>query len=217
MIPSVLAEVGEVRKQVPPILKEVEETRKAIPPILEESAAIRKQIPPILEESAAIREQIPPILDEIKQTREAIPGFLSEGQRLVDSARTAGQEASKGAVTGVITGIFTAPFTIVGNIGKKLGLSSEEMKQYSDQDLALLDDAIKKVLLSDEVGTTQSWRNKKSGNSGAVTLKSIETSGDRQCKIVHIEGKKNGAELTNVDKRICRNADGKWDVSDEEP
>ena len=213
LIPPVLTEVAEVRRQMPAILQEVEKTRESIPPILQESAEIRKQIPPVLKESAEIRKQIPPILAEVKQTRESIPGTLQEVQRLVDSARTAGKEASKGAVTGVITGIITAPFAIVGNIGKKLGLSDDELKNYSDKDIELLGNAINQVLMSDKIGATQSWENDQNNVVGTVTLKSIVVSDGRQCKIVHITGKKGNAVVTDVDKKICQTPDGKWDVS----
>ena len=226
LIPPILKEVEETRKLVSPILEEVRLTREQIPSILQESGKIREQIPPILQESGKIREQIPsilkesgkirkqipPILKEVEKTREAIPPMMNRADKMIASARTAGQEASKGAVTGVFTGILTAPFAIVGNVGKKaIGLTDEEVKDYGDKDLELLKQAGQEALMSGKIGVSKSWKNPESGYSGKMTLVSIDSSGERECRVIRLQAWKKGDLKKDRKIKLCLNDSQQWE------
>ena len=208
LVPPILEEMRLTREQIPTILQESGKIREQIPPILQESGKIREQIPSILEESSKIRKQIPPILKEVENTREAIPPMMDRADKMIASARTAGQEASKGAVTGVLTGILTAPFAIVGNA---IGLSDEEAKDYSDKDLELLKQAGQEVLMSGKTGASKSWKNPESGYSGKMTLDSIDSSGKRECRVIHLQAWKQGDLKKDRQIKFCLNDSEQWE------
>lgn len=223
-IPVILAEVGEIRKQIPeitkdveaivaqipPILKEVEALRtQTIPPILEEVAALRTQtIPPILDEVAAIRTTtIPPILDQVESIHGDIPGYFDRADRIVAEAKTAGQEASEGAVKGVFTGIIKAPMSLVSGLGGAMGGKIEATPE--DTEIALQAAAI--VFQSDKKGTSQSFENPETDLSGTITLRSIRKVDGRTHKTVRLVASKKGKKLAEVDIEAAAREDGTWE------
>lgn len=211
-IPSILQETGKIREQIPPILKEVEKTRKQIPSILKEVKAVRKELPAVLKSTDKASDAIVLAAREVEKTREAIPPMLDRADQVIAGARVAGQEASKGAVTGVITGIFTAPFAIVGNIGKSVvGLSDKEARDYGEKDLELLKQAGQEALISGKVGTSKEWENPESGFSGKMTLISIDTSGERECRVIHLQSWKRGKLKNDKQIKLCLNEDQQWE------
>lgn len=212
-IPPVLSEVTEIRKLVPPMLEEVRLTREQIPAILQESGKIREQVPSVLQESARIREQIPSILTEVEKSREMVPPTLDRVDQMIANARTVGQESGKGAVTGVITGILAAPFTIVGNIGKNVvGLSDEELKEFSEKDLELLKQAGQEALKSGKVDTSKAWKNPESGYSGKMTLIAIDKSDERECRVIRLQAWKDGSLKKDKEVTLCLNEHQQWEV-----
>lgn len=229
LVPPVLEEVRLTREQIPPILNEVAKVRQQIPPILTEMAQVRQQLPLILEEAKNTRQMIPrvlktvngvtqevekirplvpKVLTQVEKTREAIPEMMDRADKLVAQARQAGQEASKGAVTGVLTGIITAPFNLIGSLGKKvLGISEEEQKQLTDQDIKIMTQSGQILLNSNEVNLVQEWKNPESNHHGKMTLNNIKVasagSGEPLCKDIHLEVWESNKVLLNKVVTYC--------------
>jgi len=247
LIPGILHEVEETRKLVPPILKEVEQTRLHIPPILKEVEQTRQQIPPILKEVEAVRKEmpavlksadkasnavvvmskeikatrplVPQVLKEVETTRESIPPMLDRADAMIEKARVAGQEASTGAVTGFFKGLITAPFALVGDAGKAItGMSDEEIKQLTQKDLKLGEDAALYLLNNGVKGEAKKISNPDSGFSATLKLVSESTREDDfttlECRTIFYEGYKNGERLNTVNRTLCKEEDGGWDIDE---
>ena len=212
LIPPIINEVSEVRKEIPAILHEVAETRKVIPPILDEVEATRKVIPDVLSEVKKTRQQIPPILQEVKTTRESLPGLLEDANKLVDKARTAGRDASQGAVTGFFSGIFRAPFAIVGDIGSTVfNLDQVEKDEYTQDDLNQVYAAALELLNSKHTGETKNIVSKDGTIKTKITLTKIDTGGEYPCKTMRFLSEKKGKIITDKESTVCKNEEGKWD------
>ncbi len=229
-IPPVIEEVAEIRKQIPAILKEVQLTRNQIPKILAEVEATRNELPQIIEivdkssnaviqvtkESKAIRNITPQILAEVKKTRESIPSTLNRVDELIEKAHETGHEAGSGAVKGFYTGIFTAPFAFVGNIVQSVfGMSESEAKDYSEKDKAIFTKTAKEVLALTNIDAFREWDNKESGHYGKITLKSIDRTEGKDCRVIHVQTWKSGQEKYNKNVKICKNKDGAWEGAKE--
>ena len=228
LVPPVIDQVDAVTKQVPPILKQVELTRQQVPPILKESAAIRKELPTMLatadrasasvsEISTQVEAALPRVdraLDEVKITRESVPGTLDRVDGLIDKARDAGKEASQGAVTGFFSGIIMAPFSLVADVGRSIaGLTVEEARDFTEQDLELNKQAALLLLNQGELGDTQKWQNENSGNNGVVSVIDIYKGGeysDLGCRKLRFEYYQSGKRLTDTERAFCKNDDGEW-------
>lgn len=242
LVPDILKEVEEIRKIIPPILDEVEQTRKMIPPILGEVEQTRNQIPAILKESEAIRGElpavlastdkasaavadvskqveatrplIPEVLKEVKTTRESIPPMMDRADGLIEQARVAGKEASKGAVTGFFSGLITAPFDLVGDAGRGIsGMSSSEAKAYTDKDFQLNEETSLILLNTGSLGDKQAWKNTESGNHGIVHLSDIYSEGeyaDIDCRTLITDFYKQGELFKEARRSFCKNEEGKW-------
>ena len=245
LIPDILHEVEETRKLVPPILKEVEQTRLQIPPILKEVEQTRLQIPPILKEVEAVRKEvpaitkstdnaayavvvmskevkatrplIPEILKEVETTRESIPPLLDRADAMINRARTAGEEASSGAVSGFFKGLITAPFTLVGDAGKAVtGMTDEEMKKFTDKDIDLYKQASLDLLNNGKQGDTREVKNPDSGNSATLKLVSIENKEEdfttSECRTLQVETYRKGERVNTSNSTFCKEEGGGWDV-----
>jgi len=231
LIPGILHEVEETRKLVPSILKEVEQTRQQIPPILKEVEAVRKEMPAVLKsadkasnavvvmskEIKATRPLIPQFLKEVETTRESIPPMLDRADAMIDKARTAGQEASSGAVTGFFKGLVTAPFALVGDAGKAItGMSDEEIKQLTEKDLDLIKAAMLYLLNNGTKGEAKEISNPGSGFSATFKLVSESTREEDfatvDCRTIFYDGYKNGNRLKTVNRTFCKEKGGGWDL-----
>ena len=246
LIPDILSEVEAVRKTVPPILDEVAAVRQTIPPVLTEVEQTRKQIPAILDESKAIRGELPAVLatadrasasvnevstqveaslprvdrtlDEVVITRESVPGTLDRVEGLIDKARVAGREASQGAVTGFFSGIFMAPFALVADAGRSIaGLSVEEAKEYTAEDLELNKQAALYLLNGGEVKEQKQWSNDNSGHYGVVTLEREYQGGEYaeiDCRTLSFTFYENDELQTDAERSFCKNDAGEWTFDD---
>ena len=247
LIPDILHEVGEIRELVPPILAEVEQTRLHIPPILEEVAQTREQIPPILKEVEAVRNEMPAVLKsadkasdavvamsreieatrplvpemlkEVETTRESIPPMLDRVDGMIEQARTAGQEASCGAVTGFFKGLITTPFKLVGDAGKTItGMSDEEIKLFTEKDLDLIEATVIGILNNGKRGDIEEMNNPGSGFSGSVKLVSIDNREEDfttiDCRTLQMEAYKDGERIKTVNRTFCMEEGDGWDIDE---
>lgn len=243
LVPPILNEVEETRKLIPPILKEVEQARKMIPPILKEMEQTRKQIPAVLKEAEAIRGElpavlasankassavadvakqveatrplIPEVLKEVETTRESIPAMLDRADGLIEKARAAGKEASKGAVTGLFSGIIMAPFALVKDAGRGIsGMTEEEAKQLDKKDFELVEQASSYLLNTGTKGEERKWENTGSGNHGIVVLTDIYSEGEYaeiDCRSLQLKLYKKSKLIKEVLRSFCKDDNGKWD------
>ncbi|MCI0505192.1 MAG: hypothetical protein L0Z73_03700 [Gammaproteobacteria bacterium] len=209
-IPLILDEVAKIREQVPPILKEVEATRQHIPGIVDATNNAATAVTKAAKEIEATRPLVPQILNEVEKTRKFIPAQLDRAERMIADARAAGQQASEGAVTGVITGIFKAPFKLVGNIGKKLGLSGEEMRGLTEEDLQIMHEA-SKFLATARVDDAQAWKNPATGANGTITLLNIFQKDGKECRKGGFEIWKQGKTRVAKEVSFCQDSQGVWE------
>lgn len=247
LIPDILNEVAETRKLVPPILKEIEQTRLHIPPILKEVEQTREQIPSILNEVEAVRKElpamlksadkasnavvvmskeikatrplVPQVLKEVETTRESIPPMLDRADAMIDKARTAGQEASSGAVTGFFKGLITTPFKLVGDAGKSItGMSEEEMQDFTDKDFDLIELSALFLLNNGKQGDVKDISNPDSGFSGSIKLVSIDTREEDfstvNCRTLQMEANKDGERIKTVNRTFCKEDGSGWDLDE---
>ncbi len=247
LVPPILNEVEETRKLIPPILKEVEQTRKMIPPILKEVEQTRKMIPAVLKESEAIRGELPAVLasadkasdavagvskqveatrplisevlKEVETTRESIPPMMDRADGLIEKARVAGKEASKGAVTGIFSGIIMAPFALVADMGRGIaGLSAEEAKHFDEKDFELIEQVSFYLLDNGSKGEERQWNNAETGSRGIVKLTEIYTEGEYSefdCRTLTFKLYKKDDLIRESSRSFCKNEDGKWDFEDD--
>lgn len=212
MIEPVTKQIENINKLVPPILEEVKQSRELIPPIIKEVKEVRKEIPAILHEVEQTRKIIPPVLKEVKATRESLPGLITDANKLVDKARSAGKEASSGAVTGFFSGIFRAPFAIVGDIGSTVfGMDQKEKEQYSQEDLNRVYQAALELLNSDIINTKKEITSQDGSIKTTITLTKIDTTGEYLCKSMHFHSVKGKKVISDKDSTVCKNEEGKWD------
>src|SRR5690606_4339368 len=98
------------------------------------------------------------VIREIALTREAIDPTLDRLDAMIERARSTGRKASEGAVTGVFSGILAAPFRILGGIGSSLaGLTREEAKHFSEEELAEYARMGSAILETGEQGESIEW------------------------------------------------------------
>ena len=231
LIPDVLHEIEQTRKLVPPVLEEIEQTRQQIPPVLKQVEAIRQDIPAVLKsadkasdavvaaanEIKATRPLVPKFLKQVEITREAIPLMLDRGDAMIDKARTAGKEASSGAVTGFFKGLITTPFVLVGDAGRALtGMTDEEMKEYTEKDFDLLETAALDLLNNGKRNDLKKISNPESGMSATLKLVSIETKEEDfvtiECRALQSETYKNGERKKTTNRTFCKEEGGGWDT-----
>ena len=217
---------------IPPILSEVEETRKQIPALLKESEAIRGELPAVLasadkasdavagvsKQVEATRPLVTDVLQEVATTRESIPPMMDRADVLIEKARVAGKEASEGAVTGLFTGIIRAPFALVASAGRGLtDLSEEEAKTFNDKDFSLVKQASLYLLNNGSKGDRREWRNEDSENRGIVQLTRIYTGGEYSeidCRTLKITLHKQDKLVKDSQRSFCKNDEGEWDFDE---
>ncbi|WP_221076353.1 hypothetical protein [Agarivorans aestuarii] len=197
LIPEVLSRVDDINAQLPLIMDEVAAISQAIEPVLEQTEAWREELPAILKrvdetnttvrgtnkEIAKVVPQVPLILAESEALRIEIPEMIASADDLVSKAEDAGKEASKGLVTGFVGGILSSPFNLIGKIGdnttERLGLKSTD--SITDEDRDEYEKAMKKLMKRPKQGAKEQWSNRKSGNSGVITIKTVAMQGEVQC------------------------------------
>jgi len=214
-LPALLTEIQHVRTQIPEILKEVARVREQIPPILAEAQKTRVLVPGILNEMAKTRALVPGVLNELAKTRESIPPLLARSERLVEKAKKTGKKASEGAVTGIFTGIINAPFAILSSVGKQIiGLTQEEVKLLSKQDLQQIQTLSLEILGSKNIGDSRTWHSDSTDHMSKISLKKIDNTGDEPCRTLHIQTWK--GKNIEEDKLVetCHNEVGEWELQD---
>ncbi|MCW8933985.1 MAG: RT0821/Lpp0805 family surface protein [Gammaproteobacteria bacterium] len=203
-IPSILAEVKENRLLVPGIVKEVEQLRLQVPLILNEVKAIREEMPVILSELEAYRKLVPDVLTEVAAVREIIPPTLDRAERLAQEVRSAGQEASEGAVLGLFSGIIKLPFKMFGGIKEKF-----ETAKLSDSDVDKIRQASINALQAN-IGTTHKWTNTDSKHSGEVKVVSETSDDGKHCRKLNITVNKNNRQIDSQNTQVCQLDNGEW-------
>jgi len=212
-LPAILVEVKEVREQIPAVLVEVKEIRQQVPLLLTEVKLYRQQIPLILDEVKSVRILVPDILTEVASTREAIPPMLAQGERMISEARSAGRQASEGAVTGVFTGIIKAPFKLVGGLGRSMfGSSSREVVGFTESDENLAGNTAVTILDHGKLGEKLSWANPESGNDGTVTFVEVKMIDGKECRVLMNIVRITGDEKIKNNVTACLNENSEWEM-----
>jgi len=233
LIPPILAEVSATREQIPAILDEVKGIRETIPPILAEVDKTREQIPAVLDEVAAVREQLPSVLASVDSVsaemkayrpiasdallqvdgiRKEMPLTLDRVDGMIDKARVAARDASSGMVTGALGGLITAPFRLVGNFGSSvMGLSSDEADDYTEEDLALVQEHGKDLVSAGKLNDSRSWKNLDTNQSFKISLKKIYSKDDRECRDLHVQSWAGSKVTLEKDIKLCLNDSDEWE------
>ncbi|VAX06577.1 hypothetical protein MNBD_GAMMA25-1945 [hydrothermal vent metagenome] len=240
LIPAILVEVSATREAIPPILGEVKNIRESIPPILTEVSKTREQIPAILDEVAAVREQLPatlatadkasdavvsvstemkayqPIatdaLVQMEGVRKEVPVILDRVDAMIGQARVAARDASSGMITGFLGGVITAPFRLVGNFGSSvMGLSKSEVDDYTDEDIALVEEHGKDLITSGILDESRKWKNFDRDQNFEVSLVKIYVQNNRECRDLRIQAWKQTNQVLDTEVKICLNEKGEWD------
>ena len=243
LVPMLLAESRKVREAIPPVLSEIQKTRELVPKVLAETTLVRDQVSIMLMEVQAMREQlpiiiktadktcdtinfatvemsetrklIPVIVAEITKTREAIPSMLQQAEQITKSARTAGKQASEGAITGLVTGITKAPFKLIGDIGKSLVvILNVDEERIADEDREIINSTMRPLLVSGAKGDSQRWQNGKNNHKGTITLTDIVTLDNNVCKTLYIETILDNDDIVKKNITACMNDNSEWDTLD---
>ncbi|GDY24801.1 hypothetical protein [Agarivorans sp. Toyoura001] len=197
LIPEVLERIDVINQQLPIIIDEVTTISQAIEPILAESDAWRGELPAVLkrvddtnttvrgtnQQIAKVVPQVPLILAESEALRVEIPEMIASADELVGKAEEAGKEASRGLVSGFVGGILTSPFNLIGKIGEntteRLGFKNADSLTETDREQYAK--AMKKLMKAPKQDAKEQWSNRRSGNSGLITIKSIDKQGQAIC------------------------------------
>ncbi len=246
-IPPILDEVAEVRKQIPPLLQRVDDVNSQITPLLdqvESTVAVvdktQQQIPDLLSTADraidsldTTRDQVVPLvpqaLEEVRLTRESINPTLDrvetiiddayvKGQSTIESAQTAGQEASEGAVKGFFTGIVKLPFQLVGTLASPItkNLSPDVAKQLTEKDLEIMAETGRQVVQSGRVDRERRWENPESGNSGSISVVRFFELKGLECIEARIKiNNRRDRQIQDKLNEFCRTADGEWTLASE--
>ena len=203
------------REQIPSVLSEVAKSREQLPAILDTANNVSNAVVVAAGEMEKTRPLVPQVLDQVEKTRNAMPGIMDRAEDLISQAKTAGREASKGAVTGVLTGIVTAPFDIIGNVGKKvIGAGEEEDNVLPEEDLALATKSVMSLLDSNKLNAYKEWADSKTNHRGRATLKSIDEVSDeyngQECKDVFVQVWEGDESIFEKLVTLCRNDKNEW-------
>jgi surface antigen len=84
--------------------------------------------------------------------------------------------------------------------------------KFNADDFRMQREAQDSVLASTDIGTTRSWANPATGNSGSIKLlRSFQSSDGRECKRIRITNQA-GAEKGVSIMNMCRSGAGPWRV-----
>ncbi len=82
--------------------------------------------------------------------------------------------------------------------------------KFNAEDRRLQGEAREAVLASTDNGTTRSWENPATGNSGSIELlRSFQSSDGRECKRIRINTQA-GPSKNAATMNMCRSGQGKW-------
>ncbi len=240
LIPPILAEVSATRKQIPAILKEVKGIRESIPPILNEVDKTREQLPAVLDEVAAVREQLPAMLAsadkaseavvavsaemkayqpiatdallQLEGVRKEVPVTLDRVDGMIAQARVAARDASSGMITGALGGLISAPFRLAGSFGSSvLGLSKDEADDYTEEDIALVQEHGKDLVIGGKLNDSRSWKNLDTDQRFKVTLAKVYSVDDFECRDLYLQSWEGTTVVLERDIKLCLNSEGKWE------
>jgi len=205
-VPLVLAEVEANRLLVPDILREVQQVRLQVPLILTEVKAVRETLPALLTEVEAYRVLMPDVLNEVAAVREIIPPTMDRAEVLASEIRSAGQEASEGAVMGLFSGIIKLPFKMFGGIQekfKKADLSDADVQEIRQASI---------IALQAEVGSIHKWNNPDTQHSGEVVVLSETHNEGKHCRKLSITVSKSNKKLDSQTTQVCQLDGGEWEL-----
>jgi surface antigen len=89
---------------------------------------------------------------------------------------------------------------------------SHWLPQLEQEDLELVKNTARVQMNGKKVGTTLSWSNNKTGNSGTVTLIEIFEDKGRKCRTNRHEIRQQAQAPRVHTVSICQNADGTWQI-----
>lgn len=84
--------------------------------------------------------------------------------------------------------------------------------ELSDADRGLLEQSIRSVLESGEVGAVDSWQNPETGISGESTLLETYMEGDTSCGRVDFQIRRHG-RVAPFDLLFCQRPNGTWGIA----
>ncbi|MCR9255488.1 MAG: hypothetical protein NXI16_05270 [Alphaproteobacteria bacterium] len=227
-MPDLLAESTALRETVPGILTEVAEARAALDRAVSEMAEARQTLPDLLAsvdatavaldkaalEIEAVRPLIPEVLDEAVAIRNRIDPTLDRLDAVVANARSAGQEASEGAVSGLLTGILKAPFSLFGGFGGGDDLRSlAGTEMLTQDDFVLAREAFWDLDL-DRAGDSALWRNPETGLEGSLTVVGAADDVGEGCRRIRNIVSRSGEPLTDKVLTLCPAEEGRWGIVD---
>ena len=204
LMPDVLAEAEQIRKELPQTLKTIDNASSAVTETTREIRAIRPLVPDVLHEVGAVRQ-------EIAATRSMIPTTLDRLDGIVHKAGVAGQKASEGAISGVFTGIIKAPFKALGSIGRASGGKSP----LGDEDIRKATDAVH-TLTQLEVGSSEVWENPSTGYNGKLTLLKRYEENTLECQLLSHQVWKGKKPAFEKQLDICRRSPAaQWELKED--
>jgi surface antigen len=117
------------------------------------------------------------------------------------------------ATIGALSVLVCASAVGQGNMGFLQGAPASYL---TGDDVKLLREALSAVLQGTKAGTSQTWQNAASGNSGKITLvSSFNTQDSRECRQLRIETRaKNGIDNA-LTTNMCRSEGDQWKVDAE--
>ncbi|GAA3941145.1 RT0821/Lpp0805 family surface protein [Litoribacillus peritrichatus] len=231
-VPVVVSEVAAVRNTLPLILSEVKATRESLPAVYQRVDRMQDQIdqlqaalPQVLKVSGdavtAINETnqtvnkalplVPEVLNQVEETRKVIPGYLDRVDVIVDNSKEISEQIGQGAITGVLKGVITSPFELFKGAERLVSSSFKSAEKMTEEDIKLIEDAAKQVLLSEEPKSKR-WVNVNSGSEGRVTFdRSFQHEG-KSCKSLEMSYKTNQGKPEIAHKELCKDEHGRWQI-----
>jgi surface antigen len=101
-----------------------------------------------------------------------------------------------------------------GSLGQNLSfLKNSPIGALNDADVSLLREAISTAVQGADAGTSRTWENSETGNSGKVTMLSMFSTQDgRECRRLRVETHTRKAGDGTSTVSLCRNANDEWKV-----
>jgi hypothetical protein len=85
------------------------------------------------------------------------------------------------------------------------------MLERADRMIAQTRVADQEALMSGKVGNAKGCENPQSGFSGKMTLTSIDTSGERECRVIQLQAWKQGKLQHHKQVKLCLNEEQLWE------
>jgi len=227
-----MAQVEAINRQVDPILQRVDETvavvdktQQQIPQIVAatDNAIValnqtRKEVVPLvpktLEEIRLTREAVNPTLDRVE---DLVDDAFLKAQQTIESAESAGKQASEGAVKGLFTGLIKLPFQLVGTLASPIvkNIDPDVAKLITEEDIELMVEAGNSVIKSGKVDRERRWENPASGNSGSITITRYFELKGLECVEARVRINNRRRQIQDKRNEFCRDAEEKWTLASE--